>query len=294
MWFTGCFFFIASSVATEALTDTGVGFDAFTIYRNVPLLPIRFLPDNVYDSMQIAPSLPEGLSLDTNTGVLSGICRGSQASPEYTVTVKKGTKGVTLVLEGISLTSADTAPLCFNKSTEVTVVVASGTQNTLSDSEKNNDDTYPENERAENAVLKCKDGSAVTLCGGGALSLSANGKNGIKSGASTEEEGEASLTIRQLTLNITAQVNDAINAEQLLQIESGTLNITTAEDAIRCDRVMQIGAKETAGPTINITQCYEGLEAAELNILSGKISVVSTDDCLNAANSDLSDYAFSI
>ena len=44
--------------------------------------------------MQIAPSLPEGLSLDTNTGVLSGICRGSQVSPEYTVTVKKGTHTV--------------------------------------------------------------------------------------------------------------------------------------------------------------------------------------------------------
>ena len=239
-----------------------------------------------YEGYQIsgtALTISEG-----GTYVLSGSCA------DGSVTVKKGTKGVTLVLEGISLTSADTAPLCFNKSTEVTVVVASGTQNTLSDSEKNNDDTYPENERAENAVLKCKDGSAVTLCGGGALSLSANGKNGIKSGASTEEEGEASLTIRQLTLNITAQVNDAINAEQLLQIESGTLNITAAEDAIHCDRVMQIGAKETAGPTIDITQCYEGLEAAELNILSGKISVVSTDDCLNAANSDLSDYAFSM
>lgn len=239
-----------------------------------------------YEGYQIsgtALTISEG-----GTYVLSGSCA------DGSVTVKKGTKGVTLVLEGISLTSADTAPLCFNKSTEVTVVVASGTQNTLSDSEKNNDDTYPENERAENAVLKCKDGSAVTLCGGGALSLSANGKNGIKSGASTEEEGEASLTIRQLTLNITAQVNDAINAEQLLQIESGTLNITAADDAIHCDRVMQIGAKETAGPTIDITQCYEGLEAAELNILSGKISVVSTDDCLNAANSDLSDYAFSM
>lgn len=94
MWFTGCFLPIASSVATEALTDTGVGFSAFTIYRNTPLLPLRFLPDNVYDSMQITPSLPEGLSLDTNTGVLSGICRGSQASPEYTVTVKKGAHAV--------------------------------------------------------------------------------------------------------------------------------------------------------------------------------------------------------
>ena len=242
--------------------------------------------EGTYDGYQI-----NGTALTISGGgtyVLSGSCA------DGSVTVKKGTKGVTLVLEGISLTSADTAPLCLNKSTEVTVVVASGTQNALSDSEKNNDDTYPENEKAENAVFKCKDGSTVTLCGGGALSLSANGKNGIKSGASTEEEGEASLTIRELTLNITAQVNDAINAEQLLQIESGTLNITAADDAVHCDRVMQIGAKETAGPTINITQCYEGLEAAELNILSGKISIVSTDDCLNAANSDLGDYAFSM
>lgn len=239
-----------------------------------------------YDGYQI-----NGTALTISGGgtyVLNGSCA------DGSVTVKKGTKGVTLVLEGISLTSADTAPLCLNKSTEVTVVVASGTQNILSDSEKNNDDIYPENEKAENAVFKCKDGSAVTLCGGGALSLSANGKNGIKSGASTEEEGEASLTIRQLTLNITAQVNDAINAEQLLQIESGTLSIAAADDAVHCDRVMQIGAKETAGPTIDITQCYEGLEAAELNILSGKISIVSTDDCLNAANSDLTDYAFSM
>lgn len=37
------------------------------------------------------------------------------------ITVKKGTTGVTLVLNGLALTSADTAPITCNKSTQVTM-----------------------------------------------------------------------------------------------------------------------------------------------------------------------------
>lgn len=102
------------------------------------------------------------------------------------------------------------------------------------------------------------------------------------------------LTIRGLTLNITAPVNDAINAEQTLNIESGTLNISAGDDAIHCDYVINVGASGTTGPSITIKACYEGLEAATLNILSGNISILSEDDCLNAANSDLTGYSFSI
>ncbi len=134
----------------------------------------------------------------------------------------------------------------------------------------------------------------MTLCGGGALTINANGKNGIKSGASTTEEGEASLTIRELTLTINAPVNDAINAQQLLNVESGTLTISAADDAIHSDLVLNIGGDGTDGPTIAITECYEGIEAAELNVLSGNIDILSSGDCLNAANSDLSGYAFSM
>ncbi len=222
------------------------------------------------------------------TYVLSGSCA------DGSVKVKKGTTGVTLVLNGLSLTSADTAPILCGKSTEVTILVLSGTVNALSDSSENNDESCPDNANAENAVIKCKDGSAVTLCGGGTLNITALGKNGIKSGATTETEGEASLTIRSLTLDITAAVNDAVNAEQLLNIESGTLTISAADDAIHCDYVLNVGADGTDGPAITVTGCYEGLEAAELNIFSGDISVTSTDDCLNAANSELADYDFAI
>lgn len=219
---------------------------------------------------------------------LSGSCA------DGSIEVKKGTTGVTLILNGLELDSADTAPISCNKSTEVTIVAADGSVNALSDSAENNDDEYPDNENAENAVIKCKDGSNVTLCGTGTINITASGKNGIKSGATTDAEGEATLTIKELTLNISAPVNDAINAEQLLNIESGTLNISAADDAVHSDLVLNIGAAGTDGPTINISECYEGLEAAELNVLSGNISIMSSDDCLNATNSDLGSYDFAM
>ena len=238
----------------------------------------------------------EGYEIDGSTLTITGA--GTYAltgsCPDGSVSVKKGTTGVTLVLNGLSLTSSDTAPIICGKSTEVTIAAVSGSKNSLADSSANNSDDNPDNTNAESAVIKCKDGSKVTLCGSGELSITANGKNGIKSGATTDCEGEASLTIKELTLDIKAPVNDAINAQQLLNLESGSITVSAGDDAVHCDLIMNVGAQDTDGPKITVTQCSEGLEAAQLNILSGSIDIVSSDDCLNAANSDLSDYNFSI
>ncbi len=225
---------------------------------------------------------------ESGTYVLSGECS------DGSVTVKKEVTDVVLVLSGLDLTSADTAPITCNKSSGVTIVCASGTKNSLADTALNNDENYPDNTNAENAVIKAKAGSNITLCGSGELSITANGKNGIKTGASTDEEGEASLTIKSLTLNISAGVNDGINAGATLNIPSGNITVSAADDGIHCDYTMTVGETGAAGPTINITECYEGLEAATLVILSGDITINGSDDCLNAANSDLSDYDFSI
>ena len=89
-------------------------------------------------------------------------------------------------------------------------------------------------------------------------------------------------------------MNDAINAEQRLKVESGNLTIAAGEDAIHCDMELNIGAEGTTGPAITVSTCCEGLEGAVLNIYSGNMDITSTDDCLNAANSDLGDYAFEI
>lgn len=258
-----------------------------------------------------------GLSIDgtsltitaSGTYLLSGSCE------DGSVKVQKGTTGVVLVLDGLTLSSQTTAPIICAKSTEVTIEAAAGTVNTLSDTEANNDgsdDSSTENNNAEgsdsetvttdassnsaaeNAVIKCKDGSQVVLCGTGELILRANGKNGIKSGASTETEGDASLTIRELTLTIDAPVNDAVNAESILNVESGTLEISAGDDALHSDGELNIGADGTDGPSISITSCYEGLEGTVVNIFSGDIDLQSTDDCINAADSDQPNGDFQI
>lgn len=219
------------------------------------------------------------------TYVLSGNCA------DGSMTVEKCVGGVTLVLNGLTLTSETTAPIVCGKGSAVTIEAAAGTENTLTDTESNNDETG--NADAENAVIKCKDGSQVVLCGAGTLNVQANGKNGVKSGAATED-GEASLTIRDLTLNIDAPVNDAVNAEAALEVESGALTLSAGDDALHCDYTLNIGAEGTDGPGVTITSCYEGLEGATVNVFSGSISIRSTDDCINAANADLTGYSYEL
>lgn len=225
----------------------------------------------------------------------SGTYEVSGSCSDGSITVKKGVTGVELVLGGITLSSEDGAPICLNKSSGVTLTAKSGTVNTLSDTEKNNSDNYADNKSAENAVIKCKDGSNVVIGGTGTINISANGKNGIKSGETTEADGKASLEIRETVLNIEAPVNDAINAGASLAISSGTLNITAADDAVHSDYALTVGTKNGgSAPIINIKSCYEGLEGANITIESGDIKINATDDGINAANSDLKGYAFTL
>ena len=251
-------------------------------------ISIRFSNDGITAADDSGLSI-DGTSLTitaAGTYLLSGSCE------DGSVKVQKGTTGVALVLDGLTLSSQTTAPLICAKSTEVTIEAAAGTVNTLSDTEANNDGS--EDSNTENAVIKCKDGSQVVLCGTGELILQANGRNGIKSGASTGTEGDASLTIRELTLTIDAPVNDAVNTESILNVESGTLEISVGDDALHSDGELNIGADGTDGPSISVTSCYEGLEGTVVNIFSGDIDLHSTDDCINAADSDQPNGDFQI
>ena len=93
------------------------------------------------------------------TYIVSGSC------VDGSIVVKKNVTGVTLILDGLTLTAHATAPITCNKGSGVTIVAAAGSVNNLADDQYNNDDvytdetTYPD---IENAVIKCKDGSNVT------------------------------------------------------------------------------------------------------------------------------------
>lgn len=285
---TGC----AAGTATDSTATVLSGSAAAetTSYNAADALTLTFTDSGITGSGSGVEINGTALTIsEPGTYLLTGSCA------DGSVKVKKGTAGVTLILSDLSLTSSTTAPIFCGKSSVVTIIAADGTTNTLTDAARNNDTDYPTNTDAENAVIKGKDGAQVVLCGSGSLTLNANGKNGIKSGTTDSETAQdASLTIRELTLTINAPVNDAINAEQLLNVESGTLTLDAADDALHCDLVMNIGADGTEGPTLTIANAYEGIEAAVLNIASGSIDITCQDDCLNAGNSSLTNYDFEI
>lgn len=240
------------------------------------------------------------------------------------ITVKKKVSGVSLTLSDLTLSNNTTAPLSVNKYAGADIIIEG--EVSLSDNIMNSEDylvaeqgmTEDEAEEAgaENAVVKLKAASDVTISGTGTLNITAYAKNGIKSGAALDADGEetdpatdgadqASLLIKGITLNITATDvydpndgdthGDAINGECIVSLQSGTYNIAAGDDAIHSDYYLNIGTVGGADlPDVNVTSCEEGLEGAIVNIMSGDIDVIANEDAINAANSDLSNYQFDI
>ena len=219
----------------------------------------------------------------SGTYVITG--SGSEGS----VTVKKGTTGVTLILSDLTLASSETAPLTVGKNAEVTIDIENN--NTLSDKEDPANETSADEAVAdafEGAAVKVKSGAAVTFTGSGKLTVDGSEcKNGIK-GAS-----EAALTVGEsasdsFELDITA-ANDALASDGNVTVNGGSLTISAGDDGIHSDYTLTIN-----GGDIDILKSEEGLEGATVNMAGGTGNIVSSDDGVNASNSDLTDYTYEL
>ena len=74
--------------------------------------------------------------------------------------------------------------------------------------------------------------------------------------------------------------DDAIHSNGSITIEDGTFNLKSGDDGIHADQTLTINSG-----SIDISMSYEGLEARELIINDGNISVTSSDDGINTADS---------
>ena len=214
---------------------------------------------------------------EPGTYVISGDCA------DGSITVKKGVTGVGLVLENLTLSSSNGAPLSINKEAQVKIVISGDV--TLTDRENPDDENAADTKLADaydGAAIKAKAGSQVALTGGGTLNIYGAAKNGIKIGG---EDSSFVVDGDGLTLNITA-ANDGINAGADLTLLSGTVNITAADDAIHADRILTVGSRESAaGPAITVNGT-EGLEATVVNIFGGDVRVSASDDGINGTRND--------
>ena len=204
------------------------------------------------------------------------------SSSDGSITVKKGTTGVVLILEDLDLTSTSSATLSINKQAEVQVII-SGTV-TLTDAEDPADEYSEDADVADafdGAAIKVKAESVVFITGDGELTINGEAKNGIKGG------DDSSIIIGgDVEIDITA-ANDGINSNYDVTILSGEVTIDAEDDGIHADHILTIGDHETGeGPDITITDSTEGIEATVINVYGGDIDVTSSDDAVNAANGD--------
>ncbi|WP_418693587.1 carbohydrate-binding domain-containing protein [Agathobaculum sp.] len=195
------------------------------------------------------------------TYVFSGDCDNGS------ITVKKGVTGVTIVLNGLTLTNDDSAAITLNKTAEASLIAAAGTTNTVADTEGSND---------ENAAVKVKSGAALAIGGTGTLTVDGNAKNGIKGAA------DAVITVGEVKLNINA-ANDGLSCDDELNITGGTLSITAGGDAVKASPdtgdtgnpdTTSLGNVTISGGTLTLNAAEDGIQAdGDLTISGGTFHV---------------------
>lgn len=177
----------------------------------------------------------------SGTYVFSGSCSDGN------IVVKKGTTGVTVVLNGLKLTSTTTAPFNAKSDTDVTLVLADGTSNTLADTDRD----------AEKPKACVNSSGDLTITGGGSLTVNGNNKQGIKA--------DGTLTVTGGNITISA-LKKAMKADEKVVI--GT------EGGLDSDL------------NIMVASSYEGIESENIYFYSGTVDITSSDDGVNAASSD--------
>ena len=196
------------------------------------------------------------------------------------ITVKKGVMGVTLVLNGLTLTNADSAAITLNKTAEAALIAAAGSENTVSDTVGAND---------ENAAVKVKSGASLSLSGTGTLTACGNAKNGIK-GAS-----DAVITVDELTLNIEA-ADDGLSCDDELTIKGGRVNITAGGDAVKASPdtddaenpdTTSLGNVTVSGGTMTLMAANDGVQAdGDLTVTGGTFDITANGGHTTALTDD--------
>lgn len=265
---------LASALAAGLLPTSACAASDYTT-ANATLISLT-------DSSATAKGMYTGYEIDgtdvsitaAGTYVFSGDCDNGS------ITVKKGVTGVTIVLNGLTLTNDDSAAITLNKTAEASLIAAAGTINTVADTEGSSD---------ENAAVKVKSGAALAIGGTGTLTVDGNAKNGIKGAA------DAVITVAEVKLNINA-ADDGLSCDDELNITGGTLSITAGGDAVKASPdtgdtenpdTTSLGNVTISGGTLTLNATGDGIQAdGDLTISGGTFHVKTNGGHTTALTDD--------
>ena len=213
-------------------------------------------------------------------------------------------ENVTLILNGVNITSSNSSPLFIRSSKNTNIVLNAGTSNSLTDG---TDYVFEDDDDEPDSAIYSK--SDLTISGEGSLVINANYNDGIKSkdgltitsgniavnSVDDGIQGKDYLIITNANINIEAagdglkSTNDNGSNVGYIAIENGNFNITAGADAIQAETSINISNGMFAlisggGSDVNIGEedSAKGIKANVINIANGSFSINSADDSIHA------------
>ncbi len=201
---------------------------------------------------------------------------------------------VQLVLSGVTMTNSDSACIYVKNADKVFVTLADGTTNTLSDTGA--EFVQEDEDTNVDGVIYARDD--IVFNGSGTLNVTAKTKHAIV--------GKDDLKVTGGTYNITAAAK-GISANDSIRIKAGTFTIDSEDDALHTsngdeegrgyiyieDGTFDLSTRDDGihaetdllirGGKINVKESYEGIEGYTITVDGGEISIVASDDGMNAA-----------
>ncbi len=220
------------------------------------------------------------------------ILEGSSENMQVLIDAEESDK-IQLVLSDLTLSCETSAPIYVKNADKVFVTLAPDTNNTLSTT----NEYIQTDDNTVDAVLFSK--ADLTLNGSGSLTISSPYGHGVVSKddltvtggtysmtcARHGLSGKDSVRILDGTFYLTT-TKDGIHASNddddmlgYIYIAGGTFTISSDDDGIHADSTLYI-----EGGDLDIVKSYEGLEGQTITILDGNISIVSSDDGINASS----------
>ena len=239
---------------------------------------LKFTDAGIEETVSGSGYIINGTSLEiinSGTYIIKGSCT------EGNISVKKGTTGVTIVLEDLQLSSSKTAPITVKKDGAQVDFWLNG-HSVIVDNEDPSQEFSPDPEVAdlyEGAAIKVKSGSSVSFAGAGIIDIESRHNNAIK-GAS-----EASITFNTGIFNISAG-NSGVSCDGTITLNNGHLTIDAANEGIKLspneDDTTSLAKFVNNGGKVVISAGQDGIQAQgdiEINGWS-EIEIDSKEDAI--------------
>jgi len=185
------------------------------------------------------------------------------------------TEMVKLVLEGLKINSATSAPIYVRNAEKIVLTLVEGTENYVTDAES----YLFENQEVDEPNAAIFSNDDLTINGSGSLTVTANYNNGIVS------NDDLKITNGNITVNA---VNDGIKGNDSIAILDGNISITAGGDGLQSnnDEDIEKGYIAIDSGTFDLTSGLDGIQAeTRLAIKGGNFTINAGGGSINTSSS---------